>query len=164
MAEGQKLASALEALRPIAQAILDVTDNVDVLADIEGHYDRTKAAIEELELRGKAIQAKAEKDITEAKVFENAATDRAAQLEAQAKAHLEEATSRATVIVDTARHDATAMAEGIMAERRAEIDSLINQVDSAKAELAALQKAIPKLREQHNEVLASINSLKSRLG
>ncbi len=160
MNDVETLNNALTTLKPVAQAIVDLADNMSILANVESLVQQAQGEFDVI----KTKTEKAEASLTATKEAEAKARADAIAMGQKAEQVLTDAKAQAQAMIDTARRDATAMAEDIKAQYVDEIRTLGERAQQARDEYAELTKATEAARREHDAVLTSIQSLKSRLG
>lgn len=145
---------------PLARAIVSAAEKADEIESLEECYENLKAeyaeCAEEFAMAEKsAAQARASAEQSKTEVIN--ASARIAQMS-------EAASVRAQKVLADAEAAALAEARRISDEFRTEHENLKARAQDARAALEALEAEIVARRADHDAVMASLASLKSRLG
>ena len=154
-----ELDEALRSLLPVAEAIIGINQSKDQLHGIDQQISTATAQLSTL--RKKAEDAKAAHQAS----LDGAAKakDEVAVAQAATQKLLLDAKGSVGLIIADAKAQAQAEAETI---RKSHIDSislLASQTEIAKKALADLEDKIEACKRDHDQVLASMESLKKRL-
>lgn len=151
----REVLQALEALQPLAESVLALKRNAETLAEVEtakANLDAVQKKIDAANAEHKRLSGLAAEARTEAVKQTSASEATRAQAQADAEATIRQA-----------RQDANKEIDRVKAERQGEIDALDQKITSGKAEVQRLDNVTAAKRQEHDQVLASMQSLKQRL-
>lgn len=151
---------AIRQLEPGARAILALFDNLEKIAALEQDIDVLEAEAKSAEERFHKANASYDESLAKSQQA------KAEVIEAQANCDRMVSAAKVTAnsIIEEAKASASAEVETIKKAHSQSIAVLANKVEQGKAELKSIQESIAAKRQDHDAVLASIASLKNRLG
>lgn len=155
-----ELKDAIANLVPLAEALLLVNSKLDQLDLLDQELSESDKALAEAEARAAKAEA--------TRVAAGVGAEKAKAEIIEARANCDKMVSSARVVaarlIDEAKAQATTEAEGIKSALGDSIVMLTQKEAEARKALAQVEASLAARRTDHDQVLASIASLKNRLG
>lgn len=154
------IAKSLNQLKPLAEAIVYLASQGDTLKNLDVKINELEGRIEQR--RGEWDESEA--SATRAKEAVKQASSEVAEAKIKVERMLEDASTAAKQIVQSARNEATNAAKQVSQGFAQDHAKLSAHIVEAKRTLVVLNEQIIQKRRDHDAVMDSIVSLKSRLG